>query len=133
MIGFARKSALVVCALALVLAGAKPTAANIIRVIGPTTVINEPEGLIKFDAAFDTVNQVYLVVWGTQGVNLHGQFLNVNGQPLGAIFTIQNLSGWVRVTYSAQQQKFMLGYTRITFWPPAGSTQPPMHARYVKF
>ena len=40
--------------------------AAINRVGGPQVLVNEPRALVRFDSAFDTINRIYLVVWGTQ-------------------------------------------------------------------
>lgn len=91
--------------------------ANITRITGPVQVASEGKAVIKFDAAFDTINQKYLVVWGTQGPGpTVGQFLNVNGVPEGPQFAISigaPQSGWARVVYSQAQQRFFVVYTKI--------------------
>ncbi|MCC7008743.1 MAG: hypothetical protein IT184_07995, partial [Acidobacteria bacterium] len=56
--------------------------ADLTKIAGPTTVRNENRLLVKLDAAFDSVNNVYLVVWGTQSAGpVNGQFVDVNGAP----------------------------------------------------
>jgi len=94
--------------------------ASITRVIGPTDIVYEPRVFVKFDAAFDSVNRVNLVVWGTQGAGpTNGLFLNEAGTPIGPAFAISNHSdgslqaGWARVIYSPQEGKFLVSYTKI--------------------
>ena len=55
--------------------------AAINRVGGPHVLVNEPRALVRFDSAFDTINRIYLVVWGTQAAGpVNGMFLNEAGQ-----------------------------------------------------
>jgi FG-GAP-like repeat len=93
---------------------------SITRVSGPTNLFNESKVFVKFDAAFDSVNRVYLAVWGTQFAGpTNGLFLNEAGAPIGNIFAISDHSdgalqaGWARVVYSPQQGKFLVSYVKI--------------------
>src|SRR3954469_2413991 len=88
--------------------------ASITRVSGPTNLLDEPSVFVKFDAAFDTVNRVYLAVWGTQFAGpTKGLFLNEAGAPIGGPFAISDHSdgalqaGWARVAYSAPEGRFL--------------------------
>jgi hypothetical protein len=110
------------------------TDAVITRAIGPTTLFSDGLLLIKFDLAFDTANQVYLQVWGTQNSGpTKGQFLNVNGMPIGGVFPISlggHQAGWARVEYSPQQQRFLVVYTKLVGGSPAMNERD---ARYVTY
>jgi hypothetical protein len=117
----------------LALLGAVGSAsANITRIVGPQTVAVDNKQLIKFDAAFDSINQVYLVVWGTQLYGpVIGQFLNKDGTPTGAPFVISagtEQSGWARVVYSQEQQRFLIAYTKIIATGPP----TPIHQRIIR-
>ncbi len=94
--------------------------ASITRVSGPTNLVDEPKVFVKFDAAFDSVNRVYLAVWGTQFAGpAKGLFLNEAGTPISGVFAISDHSdgspqaGWARVIYSAQEGKFLVSYVKI--------------------
>jgi hypothetical protein len=94
--------------------------ASITRVSGPTNLVDEPRVFVKFDAAFDSVNRIYLAVWGTQFAGpTNGLFLNEAGAPIGPVFAISDHSdgalqaGWARVVYSPQEQKFLVSYVKI--------------------
>lgn len=106
-------------AVALVLTCAVPRAsASLTRIAGPSHLLYESRTVVKFDVAFDTINKVYLLAWGTQAAGpVNGLFLNEAGAPIGSPFTISatdvNQSGWARVLYSAQQGKFIVSYVKI--------------------
>ena len=106
-----------VAALSGLLIASAPAAADVQRLSGPTTVRDESKLLVQFDTAYDTVNNVYLVVWGTQGAGpVNGQFLTFNGAPVGGVFAISTgaqQSGWARVIYSPEQQRFVVAYTKV--------------------
>jgi hypothetical protein len=106
-----------VFALACVLVAALVIKAALTRIAGPATVANEPRLFVGLDGAFDSINNVYLVVWGTQGPGpLNGLFLDVNGSALGGVFPISpgpEQAGWGSVVYSPEQQRFLVSYTRI--------------------
>ncbi len=84
----------------------------------PVTLFTDSRQLVKFDTAFDTINQVYLIVWGTQAASpVEGQFVSATGTKLGGSFAISSgsqQSGWARVVYSVEQQRFLVTYTKIT-------------------
>ena len=110
------------------------TDATITRAIGPTTLMSDSLLFIKFDIAFDSANQVYLQVWGTQGTGpTKGQFLNIDGMPIGGVFPISvggHQAGWARVEYSPQQQRFLVVYTKLVSASPAFNERT---ARYVTY
>ena len=94
--------------------------ASITRISNPVDIVYEPKVFVKFDAAFDSINRVYLAVWGTQFAGpVNGIFLNEAGGPISAPFAISDHSdgspqaGWARVIYSAQEQRFLVSYTKI--------------------
>src|SRR5262245_7711835 len=94
--------------------------ASITRVSNPLDIVYEPKVFVKFDAAYDSANRVYLAVCGTQFAGpVNGIFLNEAGAPLTAPFAISDSSdgslqsGWARVIYSAQEGKFLVSYTKI--------------------
>jgi hypothetical protein len=114
-------------AVALAFAAFVPSqvSAAISRVTGPGVLFNEPRAFVRFDAAFDTVNRVFLVVWGTQANGpVNGMFLNEAGAAITGAFAISERfdpvtnvgplqSGWARVTYSQEQGKFLVSYVKI--------------------
>jgi len=91
--------------------------AAITRIAGPTPLFSEGRQFVKFDVAYDEVNQVYLAVWGTQASGpVNGMFLNQSGVPITSVFPISlgsQQAGWARVAYSAQLGKFLVTYTKI--------------------
>lgn len=114
---------------AVVLASAYEAAAALTRIAGPTPILSESRLLVKFDTAFDTLNQVYLAVWGTQHAGpTNGQFLNTAGAPIGAPFAISDgpsHAGWARAIYSPEERKFLVSYTKIL--------GPASHQRVARF
>jgi hypothetical protein len=105
---------------------------SITRVAGPTNLVNESKVFVKFDAAFDSINRVYLAVWGTQFAGpVNGLFLNEAGTPISGVFAISDQSdgslqaGWARVIFSAQEGKFLVSYTKIL--------APNVHGKAVRF
>jgi hypothetical protein len=96
--------------------------ASITRIAGPSPIFHEPLAFVSFDVAFDEVNRVYLVVWGTQGggntgvAQTRGLFLDAAGQPVFGPFPISDgpiQAGWARVVYSAEENQFLVAYTKI--------------------
>ncbi len=124
-------------ALALAFATFLPlqVSAAITRVAGPGVLFNEPRAFVRFDSAFDTVNRVYLVVWGTQALGpVNGMFLNEAGAAITGMFAISDgphQSGWARVTYSAQHGKFLVTYTKIR--PDLAAQGHQKLARFVTY
>src|SRR3954471_4737539 len=118
MIQFRARLVLLASAAMMLVAGA--AGASITRVSNPANIVNEPKVFVKFDAAFDSVNRVYLAVWGTQFAGpVNGVFLNEAGTPVSGVFAISDHSdgslqaGWARVIFSAQEGKFLVSYTKI--------------------
>ena len=110
---------------------AAPAYAEITRIAGPTHVLSESRLFVKFDTAFDPVNQVYLTVWGTQHNGpANGQFISLGGTPIGSPFRISDgaqQSGWARVIY-AEQGRFLVSYTKIL-----GTSLHQRVARFVRY
>jgi hypothetical protein len=106
--------------------------AAITRVAGPTDLFYESRAFVRFDAAFDSTNRVYFVVWGTQLAGpVNGLFLSEAGVALGAPFAVSDgaqQSGWARIIYSAQQGKFLVSYTKIL-----GTNQHQKFARFLAY
>jgi hypothetical protein len=114
------RSGLRFLATATLMLSASTAQASISRVSNPVDIVYEPKVFVKFDAAYDSANRVYLAVWGTQLAGpVNGVFLNEAGAPIGAPFAISDpsdgslQSGWARVIYSAQEGKFLVSYTKI--------------------
>ena len=111
---------------------AAPAAASITRISGPAGIFGESRLFVKFDVAFDSVNNVYLVVWGTQQHGpVNGMFLDRNGTPISAVFPVSEgpqQSGWARVVYSPEQGRFLVAYTKIVT-----STVHQRTARFVQW
>ena len=116
-IRFTRRLTGFIFAAACVLATVLIVHAALTRILGPTTVHNEPKLFVGLGGAFDSVNNVHLVVWGTQSPGpLNGLFLNADGAALGAAFPISSgpeQAGWGSVVYSPEQQRFLVSYTKI--------------------
>jgi hypothetical protein len=111
---------------------AASASASITRLLGPSVIFHESRLFVKFDAAYDSANNVYLVVWGTQAAGpVNGLFLDRAGNPISGIFAISEgpqQSGWARVVYSPQQGRFLVGYTKIL-----GSGVHQRAARFVQY
>jgi hypothetical protein len=123
---------LALLAIAAVILTAGSAQGSITRITGPANLIDEPKVFVKFDAAFDRVNRVYLAVWGTQFAGpTEGLFLNEAGTPIGGAFAISDHSdgslqaGWARVIYSAEEGKFLVSYTKIL--------APNVHGKAARF
>jgi hypothetical protein len=120
-----------VAALVAVFSVAHPLTAHasLTRLAEPTTNLTESRLFVKFDAAFDSANQVHLVVWGTQSFGpANGVFLNNNGAAVSGRFGLSDgpyQAGWARVIYSAEQGKFLVSYTKIL--------GPGIHQRVARF
>jgi len=126
------RAGLTFLASAAVMLMAGTAGASISRVSNPADIVYEPKVFVKFDAAFDSVNRVYLAVWGTQYSGpTNGVFLNEAGTPIAAPFAISDHSdgslqaGWARVIYSAQEGKFLVSYTKIL--------SPGVHGKAARF
>ena len=58
----------------------QPADASLTRIHGPNGLLTDGKLFVKFDAAFDSTNQVHLAVWGTQASGpTKGIFLNASG------------------------------------------------------
>jgi hypothetical protein len=119
----------------ILLASVVPTSAAhaaLARIAGPTEIFFEPRLFVKFDVAYDEINKVYLVVWGTQGVGpTNGRFLNQSGVPISGVFPISEgaqQAGWARVAYSPEHGKFLVSYTKIL-----GGGAHSRAARFVQY
>ncbi len=130
MVQFRARLAFLAGAAVMLIAGSAQ--ASITRISNPLDVVSEPKVFVKFDAAFDSINRVYLAVWGTQFAGpVKGIFLNEAGVPITAPFAISDHSdgspqaGWARVIYSAQEGKFLVSYTKIL--------APNVHGKAVRF
>jgi hypothetical protein len=107
--------------------------ASLTQLTQSTQIFANPT-LIKFDAAYDPTNKVYLVVWGkTQPGPITGIFLNAQGQPISAGFDLSVFngftSGWARVVYGAQSG-FMVTYTK-SFGNPVSAVT--LYARFLRY
>jgi hypothetical protein len=125
-----KKAGIRVVVALLVLCGQAEAAIS--RVYGPAQLLHESRAFIRFDAAFDTVNRVYLVVWGTQLEGpVNGLFMDASGNPIGGIFAVSGgsqQSGWARAVYSPEQRKFLVSYTKIV-----GANQHQKVVRFVTY
>jgi len=108
-----RQVLFVMIALVFALGSAATAAAQASR-LGNTFYVRTPDTtqptMRYSDLAFDTRNNVYLVVWGMFPVK--GQFLDVNGTPLGAPFWVPYTSASLvpRIAYSADADAFLVAY-----------------------
>ena len=71
-----------------------------------TQVINDAAVVADFDAAFDSVQQQYLVVWHTWNADIKGLLLNAQGQALGNAFLIDTSALAPRAAYSPTSQTY---------------------------
>jgi hypothetical protein len=115
--------------IAAVALAAQTVEAGLARLNGPNHVYDEYMTINRFDAAFDTASQLYLLVWGTSAAGpAKGQLLNAAGMPQGSPFAISDGSlhaGWARAIYSPEEGKFLLSYTKIL--------GPGRHQRVARF
>ena len=115
---------------AMLLLGGSANAA-ITRVAGPTTINFDGRQFVTMDSAYDSINRVFLVVYGTNTpVVSNGIFVNESGVPVSAPLVLSDGSlqaGWTRVTYSAAAGKFLVTYVKIL------GASPAHHQRYARF
>ena len=98
------------CAATFSVAGGGPTA---LTPIGTgTQIVNDPGVVADLDAAFDSAQQQYLVVWHTWNADVKGLFLNAQGQALGGAFLIDTNAVAPRAAYSATNQAYLVTYTK---------------------
>jgi len=107
--------------------------AAVTRIAGPGTLFSDSRRFVKFDAAYDSLNRVHLVVYGTQGAGpVNGMFVNEAGQPVsGVLFAVSGgaqQSGWARVIFSPEQGKFLVSYVKIV-----GTEHHQKIARFVTY
>ena len=98
------------CAATFSVAGGGPTA---LTPVGTgTQIVNDPGVVADLDAAFDSAQQQYLVVWHTWNADIKGLFLNAQGQALGGAFLIDTNAVAPRAAYSATSQAYLVTYTK---------------------
>jgi hypothetical protein len=129
----ARALAVTCVVLTAAVLGARPAQASLTQLTQATQIFSNPS-LVKFDAAYDPTNKVYLVVWGkTQPGPITGIFLNAQGQPISGGFDLSvyngYTSGWARVVYGAASG-FMVTYTKSVGNPPSAVT---LYARFLRY
>jgi len=112
--------------------------AAVTRITGPTSLVFDSRRFVKFDAAYDPVNHVYLTVYGTQAFGpVNGLLVNDAGVPLTGLFAVSDpaviggvstpvQAGWARVIYSAEQARFLVSYVKIV-----GNSHHQKVARFV--
>ena len=104
---------------AAVMLMASTAQASITRVSNPTDIVYEPRVFVKFDAAFDSINRVYLAVWGTQFAGPVNKWFkrgrSASHRPVCDLRSLRwQPAGRVGpVIYSAQEGKFLVSYTKI--------------------
>jgi hypothetical protein len=110
----ALRCGLLVCGLGVALA--TPARADLVPISNPTVVFNGPGTEVVPALAFDSVNKIYLVAWGTTQIGpCLGRFLDATGQPLGNVFTLSDGAtqcGWVRAT--AGGGKFLVTFNKLS-------------------
>ncbi len=108
-----------------------PARADLVPVGPAQQIFSGPGTLFQAQVAFDEVNQVYLVVWGTFNPQpCLGIVLNAQGVPITAPFAIsdgQTRSGWARV--SAGGGRFLVTYTKYV----GGTDDRPVTAQMARF
>jgi hypothetical protein len=75
-------------------------------------IVNDQNVVADFDAAFDSVQQQYLVVWHTWNSDIKGLFLNAQGQARGSAFLIETGAVAPRAAYSPTSQTYLVTYTK---------------------
>jgi len=88
--------------LAAVLAGRAEAALSVVRPLSPTAGAQDGSAVSKGYAAYDPVNEVYLLVWSNFASRAYGQFINRSGGNVGVPFRLSTTSaGYARVVYGA--------------------------------
>ena len=94
-----------------------PARADMTLTGGPSVLLNDTRRFVKFDAAYDSIHQIYLAVYGTQAFGpVNGLLLDHSGQAITGLFAVSDgppQSGWARVIFSPEQGKFLVSYVKI--------------------
>jgi hypothetical protein len=120
--------------LVLVTGLAAPARADLVPLAPSKEIFSGPGTLFSAQVAFDEVNQVYLVVWGTMNPQpALGIVLNTAGHPITPVFVISDgpaRAGWVRV--AAGGGRFLVTYNKVV---SGGDRNPISHqlARFVSY
>lgn len=118
------------------LASLAPPAMAQISVIGsPSLIFSEPSIFVRLKVAFDEVNRVYLVVWGTNHANpVFGLFLDREGRPIGSRFAVTDYStegfcGFPSVAWggASGSETFIVTYSQLN------GTSNPKHVRFLRY
>ena len=108
--GSVTMSAAHACAATFSTAGGGPTA--LAPVGAGTQIVNDPGVVADLDAAFDSAQQQYLVVWHTWNADIKGLWLNAQGQAVGSAFLIDSSAIAPRAAYSPTSQAYLVTYTK---------------------
>jgi hypothetical protein len=115
----------------LILGVSTPARADLVPLGPAREIFSGPGTLFSTQVAFDEVNQVYLVVWGTFNPQpALGIVLNAAGQPVTQVFVISDgpvTAGWVRV--SAGGGRFMVTYNKTV----GGTEREPIVHQLARF
>jgi len=120
-----RQLAWVVCALLASFAG---TASADVRTTG---IAHPPYTGTRYDIAFDSTNQVYLL---TTDASVRGQWIDKNGNLIGGLFTIASepagtYTSWSTVTFGGPDSNptFLVTYLAVE------GSAAPKYGRYVRY
>jgi hypothetical protein len=125
-----RALALSLCVFGLAVT-ALPARADLTPVTNPTVIFTGPGTEFYTDVAFDSVNKVYMATWGTfEARPCLGRFLDVNGAPIGGVFTLSDGAsqcGWTRV--SAGGGRFLVTFSKRV----GGTDRAPIKYQMARF
>lgn len=125
-----RALALSLCVFGLAVS-AIPARADLTPVTSPTVIFTGPGTEFFTDIAFDSVHKVYLAAWGTfEARPCLGRFLDVNGAPIGGVFTLSDGAaqcGWTRV--SAGGGRFLVTFSKRV----GGTDRAPIKNQLARF